>query len=321
MFYLDGVRICQISDEVSIFLEEISKNAYSYPRFRSLVGKNCEKTSNITNKDGTNVWLQHNGSPSRTRRVPWRCAGEDPCRAAGRAGPMIQLLPPSRSPGLGASVLRDALRGVTHMAGLAQDALHPISPHLPYPLRDAIEGGLRTLKTLTREENAAPLDAATLERARAFVDGRSDRAADAEACARCLGFVWEHLRSEPNGLQHTLFSEAVTTRLLCKLAECHDSNDNQRAADILDAIIGSGAILLLPGSPVVTETETELASEDAVSSALVWLLAAKGTSTAQELALLDMAQALIRAKPGETALGKRSRTARTAQLRNLAAQL
>lgn len=234
---------------------------------------------------------------------------------------MIHPFPPSLSPGLGASVLRDALRGVTHMAGLAHDALRPISPHLPLPLRDAVEGGLRTLETLTHEENAATLDAATLERAQAFVIGRSDRTADAEACARCLGFAWEHLGRDHEDLHHMLFSEAVTARLLCKLAECHDSTETQRAAAILELVIGSGAILMLPGSPVGTEKGIELACEDIVSSALVWLLAERAASTTQELVLLDMAQAVTRATADATASGKLSRAARTAQLRNLATHL
>lgn len=234
---------------------------------------------------------------------------------------MTHPFPPSLSLGLGACVLRDALRGVSHMAGLAQDALRPISPHLPLPLRDAVEGGLRTFETLTREENAAPLDAATLERAQAFVAGRSDRAADAEACARCLGFAWEHLGRDHDGPHHMLFSEAVTAGLLCKLAECHGSNETQRVAAILEAIIGSGAILVLPGSSVGTETEIELVCQDIVSSALVWLLAERAASTTQELDLLDMAQALTRATPDATASGKLSRAARAARLRNVATHL
>lgn len=234
---------------------------------------------------------------------------------------MTYHLPPSLPAGLRGSFLRDTLRGATRVAWLAQDALRPVSRLLPNPLAKAVEDGLIALEALTCEDDAVPLDAASLERARAFVVGRSDRAEDAEACARCLGFAWERLSRKHHGLHHVLFSEAVTAGLIFNLVERGDNPDKARAADILEAVMGSGAILVLPGSPTVTETEIKRASEDVISSALVWLLASRGSSASQELALLDMAQALIRATTDATASGTRSGDIRNAWLRNLAAHL
>lgn len=234
---------------------------------------------------------------------------------------MIHVRRPSLSSGPHAPSLRDAMRGVFCVAGLAQEALHPIVSVLPEPLRRSFEDGVRAMQSLATDDIAASPDLATITVAGAFLAGQGGRAADAEACARCLGFAWDRLLRDTDHRHGVFFSDAAAVRRLRRLAPRVDGTGAHRVADIEAAMGNSGVIFGLPGTPAARQDEMRRISGTVIGSALIWLLAKRGASIGEELALLEMAHALNRSATAGTAEVSKSASERDAQLRSLAQHL
>lgn len=234
---------------------------------------------------------------------------------------MIDVQRPSLSSGPHAPSLRDVLRGVSCVAGLAQDAVRPMSSVLPAPLRRTFEDGVRAIQTLATDDIAGSPDLGTINAASAFLAGHGTCAADAEACAHCLGFAWDRLLRGIDGRHGVLFSDAAAVHQLRILATRGGEAEANRAADIEAAMTRSGVIFARPGISAARQDEMRRISGTLIGSALIWLLAKRGASMREELALLEMAHALNRSATAGTTPDTQSASSRDAQLRSLANHL
>jgi hypothetical protein len=189
--------------------------------------------------------------------------------------------PPSRASD---PLLRDALRGVATLAGLAKDALRPVAPFLPGPLRMRFADGLQAIEAVTRERGAPWPEPAALRAARAFVAGTGTRVSDADACARCLAAAWDHLMPVHERRRPPLFSEALAAAALRGLPARSRADATPRPSAIVAAVLHSGASHALPDR-----------ARGVLFPALVWLLADPAASPSDEAQLLDLARALTAA--------------------------
>ena len=188
--------------------------------------------------------------------------------------------------------LRDALRALSGVADLSEEALEPVARMVPEPFRHAVRDTLHAMKQATVGDVVSRLDRDRLAAASGFVNGAAE---GADACARMMGFAWDYLSARAAVRPHWMFSEAVAATALRKLP----SDAVTRPALACRAVLTSAAIGELPAAPVVQAAPGGHTPESLLTAAIVWLLTARADSAEEELRLLDMAAALCRSIPAE----------------------
>ncbi|GIX13456.1 MAG: hypothetical protein KatS3mg118_1415 [Paracoccaceae bacterium] len=185
--------------------------------------------------------------------------------------------------------LRDALRGLAGVADLTEELLEPLRRAVPAPVLDA----LRALEGRGARLLEAGISEADIGAAAAFLAGPSARRSDAFACARVLAFAWDHLRrrEEPS----LLLSEVLTAARLGTIAD-RTAGPPMRAAQLVLALRDAHVAGRIPGLPVTLDEGEKAAIELRLCGLAVWLLAERGTSLAEEVRLLDLADALVAAE-------------------------
>lgn len=202
-------------------------------------------------------------------------------------GPFPSFMPDLKAP------LRDALRGVAGLAEVTEEALEPAARILPEPLQARFRSAVNALEDAGRRLLEAPFDRRHLDEAAAFVAGGDTGRAAMDSCATVICFAWEHLH-EAGLTEHHLISETILTRSLARV-QTVDGRGPVRAAALVQAIRASSAIGRMPGVAGVSSRDGQRAVDVALASILVWLLAERADSMAEEARLLDLSFALVSA--------------------------
>lgn len=187
---------------------------------------------------------------------------------------------------------RDIRRGVSAVAENTEEFLESAAPMLPDPARRVVRS---TLDLVEHFEFSETLDAQVLVPARGFVQARNHSAKGAGACARCLGFAWDHTHRSQASLRHVMFSESIAASSIRGMPSPSSASSSDRSALIFLKVLKSGAIGRMPG--LATETGDNVLNDASVllASALVWLLAEPAATEAEERRLLDMSLSLTQA--------------------------
>lgn len=202
-------------------------------------------------------------------------------------GPFSSFLPDLKAP------LRDALRGVAGLAEVTEEALEPAARILPEPIQARFRSAVNALENAGRRLLDAPFDRQHLGEASAFVAGDDMGRTALESCATVICFAWEHLHDA--GLtEHHLISETILARSLARTPSA-GGRGPVRAASLVQAIRVSSAIGRMPGVAGVSSGEEQTAVDVALVAILVWLLAERAQSMAEEARLLDLSFALVSA--------------------------
>lgn len=187
--------------------------------------------------------------------------------------------------------LRDAFRGLATVAELTEEAMEPLVHTLPDPVRAVLRNVIRKIEGAGSELIGPHVTYDDIQRAAAFIGGRSYGGGDIGLCATVLGFAWDKVRKTENF--HPFLSETLASVRLSRLHKT--GTPSEQATLVLRALKENHIAGRLPGV-AIEPSETERKEVDLrLFSIVVWLLAERAETLEEELQLLDMALALTRA--------------------------
>ncbi|MDC0116129.1 hypothetical protein OAH97_01470 [Octadecabacter sp.] len=190
--------------------------------------------------------------------------------------------------------LRDAMRGVANFAEATEEALQPAAQLLPEALREGFEKAVKSIEITGRQWTNSPVDHDQILDASAFALGNTMTATSAKHFAKVFCFAWEELQNR-SGADRYLISETLIANAADLIRPGQSGPASSTAVRLLNAIQDSHAIGRLPGFATSLESDKRSNINIGLVTVMVWLLSARAGSIAEEIALLDLAGALIMA--------------------------
>ena len=191
--------------------------------------------------------------------------------------------------------LRDLLRGVRVATGISEELLRPLGGLLPDTLRrmlhDMLEAADRAGRQATRFEAPEPAEIAAAAAVLATGEG------EMPVLARVLAHGLERALAA-DAAQHLMISETVAT-LALRSALAGGDGPAARAARAVQALSRAHVAGRVPGTGLVLDEAQRARIDRALVAVMLWLMADRAGTPAEEARLLELSVGLADALSDE----------------------